>query len=106
MAINNTFVSSGGGGITSISSASLYNNMTISDTTTLMSMNNADKKVKVTATLEVNGRDVMQELDEMRDALMLLKRDVDMESKYPRLKEIKDMYEQELEKYKTFERLK
>ena len=106
MAINNTFVSSGISGISNISSASLYNNMTITDTTKLMTMNNTDKKVQVTATLEVNGRDVIRELDEMRDALMLLKRDVDMESKYPRLKEIKDMYEQELEKYKTFERLK
>ena len=56
--------------------------------------------------LVVNGRDVMKELDEMRDALLLLKRDVDMEAKYPRLKEIKDEYERALEKYKTFEALK
>jgi hypothetical protein len=57
-------------------------------------------------TLEVNGRDVMKELDEMRDALLLLKRDVDMEAKYPRLKEIKDEYERALEKYTTFDALK
>lgn len=56
--------------------------------------------------LLVNGRDVMQEIDEMRDALLLLKRDVDMESKYPRLKELKEAYEAQLEKYKTFEALK
>ena len=54
----------------------------------------------------VQGRDILQELDEMRDALLLLKRDVDMESKYPRLKELKDAYEKQLEKYKTFEALK
>lgn len=48
----------------------------------------------------------MKELDEMRDALLLLKRDVDMESKYPRLKELKDEYERELAKYKTFDILK
>ena len=58
------------------------------------------------ATLIVNGRDVMKELDEMRDALLLLKRDVDMEAKYPRLKEIKEAYEAQLEKYKTWEALK
>jgi hypothetical protein len=56
--------------------------------------------------LEVQGRDVLKELDEMRDALLLLKRDVDMEAKYPKLKELKDAYEAQLEKYKTFEALK
>jgi hypothetical protein len=62
--------------------------------------------LKVDGTIEVNGRDILKELDEMRDALLLLKRDVDMESKYPKLKELKDAYEAQLEKYKTFEALK
>jgi len=42
----------------------------------------------------------------MRDSLLLLKRDVDMEAKYPRLKELKEEYEAELAKYKTFNALK
>ena len=54
----------------------------------------------------IQGRDMLKELDEMRDALLLLKRDVDMEAKYPKLKELKDAYEEQLEKYKTFEALK
>lgn len=62
--------------------------------------------MKVDVPLIVNGRDVMKELDEMRDALLLLKQDVDMEAKYPRLKELKDEYEKALEKYKTFDRIK
>lgn len=62
--------------------------------------------VKIEVPLIVNGRDVMKELDEMRDVLLLLRRDVDMEAKYPRLKEIKDEYERVLEKYKTFDALK
>ena len=62
--------------------------------------------MRVDVPLVVNGRDVMKELDEMRDALLLLKRDVDMESKYPRLKEIKDEYEAALAKYTTFDTLK
>jgi hypothetical protein len=62
--------------------------------------------MRVDVPLIVNGRDVMKELDEMRDALLLLKRDVDMEDKYPRLKELKDEYERALEKYKTFEAIK
>jgi hypothetical protein len=77
-----------------------YSDITIADHTT------TDTTLKVNGTLEVNGRDVMKELDEMRDALLLLKRDVDMETKYPKLKELKDAYEEQLEKYKTFEALK
>lgn len=62
--------------------------------------------MRVDVPLIVNGRDVMKELDEMRDAMLLLKRDVDMEAKYPRLKEIKDEYEAALAKYTTFDTLK
>ena len=62
--------------------------------------------VSIDVPLKVNGRDVMKELDEMRDALLLLKRDVDMETKYPRLRELKDEYERTLAKYKTFDALK
>ena len=62
--------------------------------------------MRVDVPLIVNGRDIVKELDEMRDVLLLLKRDVDMEAKYPRLKELKDEYEQALAKYKTFEALK
>ena len=77
-----------------------YSDITIADHTT------TDNALTVNGTLEVQGRDILKELDEMRDALLLLKRDVDMEAKYPRLKEIKDEYEAQLEKYKTFEALK
>ena len=62
--------------------------------------------MRVDVPLIINGRDVMKELDEMRDALLLLKRDVDMEAKYPRLKELKDEYEAALAKYATFDTLK
>jgi hypothetical protein len=60
----------------------------------------------VDGTFEVQGRDVLAELDEMRDALMLIKRDVDMEAKYPKLKELKDAYAAQLAKYKTFDAIK
>ena len=62
--------------------------------------------MRVDVPLVVDGRDVMKEIDEMRDVLLLLKRDVDMESKYPKLKELKNAYEAQLKKYKTFEALK
>lgn len=65
-----------------------------------------DRKMSITVPLEVNGRDVLKELDELRDSMLLLKRHVDMEDKYPKLKELKDAYERQLEKYKTFEAIK
>ena len=65
-----------------------------------------DASMHIDGKLEVQGRDVLKELDEMRDALLLLKRDVDMEAKYPRLKELKDEYEAALAKYTTFDTLK
>jgi hypothetical protein len=56
---------------------------------------NGDPKngsVRIDVPLIVNGRDVMKELDEMRDALLLLKRDVNLEEKYPELKQAYDDY--------------
>ena len=91
---------------------SLINNGTItasyyiSDNTTFAPLTVSDSVTTITTPLVVNGRDVMREIDEMRDALLLLKRDVDMEARYPKLKELKDAYERQLEKYKTFEALK
>ena len=91
----------------------IYNNITSGS---ISSTSIADAKIRidggvngsmqVDVPLVVNGRDVMKELDEMRDALLLLKRDVDMEAKYPKLRELKDAYEAQLEKYKTWEALK
>ena len=66
----------------------------------------AKAAIKCDGTLEVQGRDVLAELDEMRDALMLIKRDVDMEAKYPKLKELKDEYAKQLAKYATFDTIK
>jgi hypothetical protein len=64
------------------------------------------KAMLVDIPLVVQGRDVMKELDELRDAMLLLKRHVDMEAKYPKLKELKDAYEAQLAKYTTFDILK
>ena len=93
--------------------APIYNNITSGS---ISSTSIADAKItidggvngsmRVDVPLLVNGRDVMKEIDELRDAMLLLKRDTDMEAKYPRLKEIKDEYEAALAKYTTFDTLK
>ena len=78
----------------------------IADSAITINGNPDNGSMRVDVPLYVKGRDIMKELDEMRDALLLLKRHVDMEEKYPRLKELKDEYERTLEKYQTFETLK
>ena len=87
----------------------IFNNIT-SGYSPDISIRESTFPVEHTLTVEgraiVQGRDILNELDEMRDALLLLKRDVDMEAKYPKLRELKDAYEAELEKYKTWEALK
>ena len=92
---------------TSIRNPFTYNNYTtVSPIPDITINDHTDPTIRIDNPLLVNGRDILKELDEMRDALLLLKRDVDMEEKYPRLKELKDQYEQALEKYKTFEIIK
>jgi len=81
-------------------------NMSIADSAITINGDPINGSVSIDVPLKVNDRDILQELDEMRDSLLLLKRNVDMEAKYPRLKELKDEYEAALAKYKTFNALK
>ena len=97
------FVSSvGSNGVSWAPTSPSYTVSSLSNTT----LNVGPTVTKITTPLEVNGRDILKELDEMRDALLLLKRDVKMEEKYPKLKELMDAYERALEKYKTFDAIK
>jgi hypothetical protein len=85
-----------------VTSGTNYGNITIVDDVNIAQ----SKAMLVDIPLVVQGRDVMKELDELRDSVLLLKRHVDMEAKYPKLKQLKDEYERALEKYKTFDTLK
>jgi hypothetical protein len=103
----------GGGGGSGLVTTSGLNGVSwnASSNYTVSNLNNSTLTLestvtKITTPLEVNGRDILKELDEMRDALLLLKRDIRMEEKYPKLKELKDAYERALEKYKTFDAIK
>jgi len=52
--------------------------------------------------LIVSNRNILAELDELRNELRLLKHNVKMEEMFPRLKQLKNDYEQALETYNTF----
>ena len=85
--------------LTGAYSSTNYGNITIGNSSPATTM-------RVDIPLVVQGRDVMKELDELRDSVLLLKRHVDMEAKYPKLKELKDAYESQHAKYKTFDAIK
>ena len=91
--------------ITSSNMSSTYNTVSMADSAITID-GGVNGKMSVNVPLLVDGRNVMRELDELRDAMLLLKRHVDMEAKYPKLKKIKDEYERALEKYKTFDAIK
>ena len=51
-----------------------------------------DEKVSISTDLWVKNRDILQELDELRNHMLLLPRDQKLEEKYPELKEAYDAY--------------
>ena len=53
---------------------------------------NSIRNTHVTGDLTVNDRDVMAEIDELREALMLPSRNIKLEENYPELKEAYDTY--------------
>lgn len=65
-----------------------------------------NNKLEVKGSIRVRGRDILAEIDEIKEMLCIISPDLNMEEKYPRLKEIRDQYKRELDKYKTFEMLK
>lgn len=69
-------------------------------------------QIEKSATLDVkgrvriNGEYLDERLERIETLLQIPSRDVTMESKYPKLKELWEQYNRELAKYKTWETLK
>jgi len=62
--------------------------------------------LEVKGTVKIDGVDLEERLSTIETVLCIPTRDVKLEAKYPKLAELHRQYMQELEKYKTFERLK
>ena len=62
--------------------------------------------LEVKGNVRINGQDLEERLSTIEKVLQIPTRDVIMEAKYPRLADLYAEYMQELEKYKTWERLK
>ena len=52
-----------------------------------------DEKVNISTDLIVQGRDILNELDNLHQSMLLLPRDQKLETKYPELKEAYDAYQ-------------
>lgn len=85
-----------------------------SNNKTLMTIPHGEEKIVLekAASLEVkgnvviNGLDLEERLKTIEKILQIPERDVIMESKYPKLADLYQQYMQELERYKTWERIK
>ena len=62
--------------------------------------------LEVKGKLKLNGVDLDERLNTIEQVLQIPTRDVTMEQKHPKLAELYKQYMRELEKYKTWERIK
>lgn len=104
--------------ITSWSGANIgtatVNSYGINQNTTVMSVPYGENTVRIEehATLDVHGRVKINgeylddRLERIETMLHIPTRDVTMEEKHPKLKELYEQYMHELEKYKTWDRIK
>ena len=91
-----------------------YTNFTNSNGNPVMTIPHGGDKVVIekSATLEVkgdvviNGVNLEERLETIEQVLQIPTRDVTMEAKHPKLAELYRQYMHELEKYKTWDRIK
>lgn len=117
-----TLNGSGSGGTYLTSGTTSYTNTWVAPTTNFSNSNGnpvmtiphgQDKVVieekaelEVKGKVKINGVDLEERLSTIEKVLNIPQRDVTMEAKYPKLKKLYDEYMKELEKYKTWDRVK
>jgi hypothetical protein len=62
--------------------------------------------IEVKGNMVINGRDLEERLETIEKVLQIPERDVKLEKKHPKLKELYDAYINALGKYRTFEAIK
>lgn len=85
-------------------SASNYTWANPTDNVMVVSSDPAALEVK--GKMIINGRDVEERLGTIEKVLRIPERDVKLEKKHPKLKKLYDQYINELEKYRTWDRIK
>lgn len=69
-------------------------------------INNNPASLEVKGNLVINGRDLEERLETIERVLMIPERDIELEKEFPKLKKAYDAYMRELEKYRTWKKLK
>lgn len=67
---------------------------------------NDPPELEVKGRMVINGRDLEERLNTIEKVLHIPERDVKLERKHPKLKKLYNEYINELEKYRTWERIK
>ncbi|NDG32980.1 hypothetical protein EB118_23295 [bacterium] len=71
-----------------------------------VTFNNDSSSLEVKGKIIHNGQDLEERLQTIERVLMIPERDPELERQYPKLKKKYDDYIKELEKYRTWERIK
>ncbi len=107
------YVSAGGGsggGVTTAYSNSINNTVTKlvnnKGTAVMEIPAGEDPSVKINGKINWNGMDLEERLSTIEKTLNIPTRDIIMEEKYAKLRDLSNQYKQALEEYKTWERLK
>ena len=72
----------------------------------VMIVHNNPPELEVKGRMVLNGQDVEERLNTIEKVLQIPERDVKLEKKHPKLKKLYDQYINELEKYRTWDRIK
>jgi len=89
-----------------ISNSGTYANTWTQPYDQVMTIKNSPATLDVKGSLVINGRDLEERLSTIEKVLQIPERDVKLEAKHPKLKELYDAYIHALGKYRTFEAIK
>lgn len=67
---------------------------------------NISGTLRVSGDISANGESILTRIERIEQLVNIPTRNIDLENRYPRLKEIWEMYNRELEKYTNWEKLK
>jgi len=96
-----------GGYLTSTGTNTIWTTNTSVPNSEVMRINQTDPPtIEVKGNMVINGRDLEERLETIEKVLNIPERDVILEHKHPKLKELYDAYINALGKYRTFEAIK
>ena len=101
---NGQFLTSTGSNGTSYSN--IWANGTVNTNPALTVKQTNPPELEVTGRMVINGRDLEERLTTIEKVLQIPERDVKLEAKHPKLKNLYDEYIAALGKYRTFETIK